>query len=79
MSDNNEQDAAKVRVETLVISLTSDGQLNLKAPDSFLVCLGMLEWANEHLWEAYKQRRAQQKAGPKIQLPGMRIPPPAQN
>ncbi len=83
MSENENEKPQGVigaEVHSLIISKTitaenPDGRLNLQAPSDFLLCLGMLEWANEKLWAMYKAAEQQRKAGPKVQIPGLRMPP----
>ena len=73
MSENNDQG----QVESLIITKTAEGRLTIQTPNDFLTVLGMLEWAKEHVWAMYKSQNAQAKAAntPKIQVPGMRMPP----
>ncbi len=77
MSENN--DRGEVQDQSLTITKTAQGRLTIQTPDDFLMVLGMLEWAKEHVWAMYKNQHAKAREAPKIQVPGMRVPPTGQN
>ncbi len=80
MSENENSKPEEVIQESLIITKTMtaenpDGRLNIQAPSDFLLCLGMLEWANKKLWAMYNAHEAQKRGPPKVQVPGMHFPP----
>ncbi len=46
----------------------------ITAPNDFILCLGMLEWAKDKVWEKY--RAVQKQSPPTIQMPAPSRWPP---